>query len=427
MKIMTTIEKVIYLRKKYKISQEELVRGKVARSYLAMVETGTKPLGKNLLNIIVENFNTIFEERGIKRRVTKEELLKTKEEQITEFCDKYLELLNNDLTDEEFENYRKDIEEVFFAEYSPKNKTRIFKKIAEIFYNNFEYNLAKNYYLRTINDAIQIKDYDSLSEILSNLSRIYNIIEEYSEFLDLQVLLTNQIKYLNFDEKLKILFNFILLYIKTENYEKALEYISILKKDIYAPEDEFELELLKAECLINLGKKKKANSIYRGLLIKFSNTNQKLICNSKLALLAVDSGDNVKLKYYLRKAKVLLKTIEDEDNLTAPHVLDSIMNFAEIYRVVNSAKDAIRHYEFVLKLCDESLSNESIAIKAKVIKSLLSLYGGQDFKKVKELEKIYFDSLIHYANHAVLNMDFIDFYYRNNHFYEVERFLKLFK
>ena len=63
MTVLSPIEKLIALRKKYKISQKDLAGDHISRSHLAMIETGKNRLNEHIAQIIVDSFNSILEKR----------------------------------------------------------------------------------------------------------------------------------------------------------------------------------------------------------------------------------------------------------------------------------------------------------------------------------------------------------------------------
>ena len=83
-------EKLLRLRKKYKITQGELVGEDITRVFLGMIEIGKRSLTEKTAKLLCKNFHKIFEERGITDRISLADLMKTKEKQAIEFLNEML-------------------------------------------------------------------------------------------------------------------------------------------------------------------------------------------------------------------------------------------------------------------------------------------------------------------------------------------------
>ena len=113
---LTPEEKIAYLRKKYKLTQNDLSSIEIKRQFIGMIEIGKRGLTKNTAEIICKNFNLALKNKNINDHITVEFLLETKEEQALKKLSKMME--NNKI--------RSDLEiDIYFSELKGSNQKKI--------------------------------------------------------------------------------------------------------------------------------------------------------------------------------------------------------------------------------------------------------------------------------------------------------------
>ena len=162
-------EKLLRLRKKYKITQGELVGEDITRVFLGMIEIGKRSLTEKTAKLLCKNFHKIFEERGITDRISLADLMKTKEKQAIEFLN---EMLKSEIN---ISNENLWIIEEALYELEPKERSEFCEKLYIRFKNRERYTLAREYLLKSFHGVRKIKNLkDKLQDmffICENISR----------------------------------------------------------------------------------------------------------------------------------------------------------------------------------------------------------------------------------------------------------------
>lgn len=395
MDILSPVEKLIHYRKMYKISQEELVRNSIARSYLAMIESKRKKLNNKVATILVENFNTILKEKEINFSLSLEYLLEEKETQISKITETMFLKLNSQNVDEISFNADK----LFLEEDSVENKKKIYFAIANIYFSSNNYQKANFYFNAILADLIKNNDDKQFEEAVIKICKCNLQLENFEE----NILFRNKIHKFTADfskEGLKEL-KFILAICgqKTGKCKNSVEIFKELEKSCELDKI-FELKMLQAECFINSENFEDATSVYRGSLLKFKSKNKKFIVNYKLLKLSRLQNDDEKSELYLRKISNLLNEINSSD----------IEDFDEILLVIalsskelGKRKKALNYFQQLLEI---SNNND---IKIKAIFYAIDLLRKQEIKQLQLLETIYFQ-LLNDTKCFNLGYKFIDFY-----------------
>ena len=403
MAILSPVEKLIALRKKYKINQKDLAGDQISRSHLAMIETGKNKFNENTAKIIVENFNKIFQEKNIPVRVTLEELMESKQKQIEKLKLNFLKQLEKDGT---IESIISDIES-YASEYDIQTKITLYEKIGNIFFEKENFHRAASFYLRILNDLIIIRDSKTLGKISLSLIRIYLQTENFQAAVDLENLIKSEINYFSLSEKSIILFNFGCIFDSLKDHKKALEYFNDVEQYISDPNQYFDIKNYQALSFADLGDYDNSTSIYRSLMLKYKDINHKMIINNNLLYISRLENNTDKIKFYLRKCKKLIALINLDD--VSKYTFEQILfEIGETSLILNKKKDAIVYF---LKLCDEK-TKRNLNFKFSAIRYLLTILTKKDLETVQKIENFYFE-ILKREKRMELSFDFIDFYMKN--------------
>lgn len=215
-------EKLLRLRKKYKITQGELVGDDITRVFLGMIEIGKRSLTEKTAKLLCKNFHKIFEERGIKDKISLDELMKTKEEQALEF-------LNNMLMSEiNISNENLWIIEEALYELEPRERSEFCEKLYIRFKNRARYTLAREYLLKSFHGIRKVKN------LLEKLNDMFFICEQLN---DPQGSIYTYKKFSSWlpKEKLnpeteKLKYSYAKSLVDAKEYEEALKVINFLYK-----------------------------------------------------------------------------------------------------------------------------------------------------------------------------------------------------
>ncbi|ADO83687.1 helix-turn-helix domain-containing protein [Ilyobacter polytropus] len=403
MAILSPVEKLIALRKKYKINQKDLAGDQISRSHLAMIETGKNKFNENTAKILVENFNKIFKERNIPEKVKLEELMESKKEQIEKLKIDFLKKLEKEDT---IEPVISDIES-YASEYDIQTKITLYEKIGNIFFEKENFHRAASFYLRILNDLIIIRDSKTLGKVSLSLIRIYLQTENFQAAVDLENLIKSEIISFLLPEKSIILFNFGCIFDSLKDYNRALEYFCQVEEYISDSDQYFDVKNFQAISSADLGKYDNSISIYRSLMLKYKDINRKIIINNNLLYISRLENNSDKIKFYLRKCKKLIELV-DLDKFSNYTFEQIIFEIGETSLLLNKRKDAITYF---LKLCDEK-TKRNLNKKFSSVRYLLTLFTKKDLETVKKIEKFYF-TLLKREKRLEIAFDFIDFYMKN--------------
>lgn len=416
MNILSPNEKVVFLRKKFKISQNELTMGKFSRSYLGMVEIGKTNFNENFASNIVENFNSILKQRNIDFRITLDFLMKSKVEQIKEIAADFIERIENDI---DFETVASEIEN-FIGEYSLDIKIELYKKLADKLYLDLKFNRALFYYLRIFNDVLISRNYDILSKVSLNIVRISYNLEKHDEVIRIEKIIKHLLK--NFDEegRIRISYNFGITFYKVDNFSQALKYFDKFLKFNKSSENSqkesrnFKGYLMKARTLVGLREYQNAINILRSLLKTYYEHEKKVHTNMYLMLTYVEMNEMEKVKYYFRKNRKLIEEYGHE--VFADELLMHFFELGKTALYLNRNEIAIKYFEKALDIKIEYLDvtyELVLDYRLNSIKNLLNLYSKRDLAKVEKLFEKYLE-ITKLSSNFKAGYNFIKYYNKYN-------------
>jgi len=418
MAILSPVEKLIALRKKYKINQKDLAGDQISRSHLAMIETGKNKFNENTAKILVENFNKIFKERNIPEKVKLEELMESKKEQIEKLKIDFLKKLEKEDT---IEPVISDIES-YASEYDIQTKITLYEKIGNIFFEKENFHRAASFYLRILNDLIIIRDSKALGKVSLSLIRIYLQTENFQAAVDLENLIKSEIFSFLLPEKSIILFNFGIIFDSLKDHNKALEYFNLVEEYISDSDQYFDVKNYQALSFADLGDYDKAISIYRSLMLKYKGTSKKLMISDNLMYISKLENNTDKIKFYLRKCKNIISKENDLNQFYLFGLEQAEFSIAETAALLNKKNESLNFY---LKICEDK-TPRNVQLKFKAIRSILNMANKKMIFEIIKLEQLYF-KLLERDLELSIGYEFINFYLRENLKKEQEEFIKKIK
>jgi len=219
-KIPSSGDKIVQLRKKYKLTQKELAGDEVDRTLVSYVENGKINLSEKTAIAIVKNVNRVFEARNIDNKLTIADIYVDMEEQV--------QLV--------LEGYIKDLEELVRIKGSIDNGLII--KIEE-FMSNKEISWDKAYIYELMGDVLSNKAKDRF-----NGSYIF-----YSKAFDFYTLINEELRVRKLT--VKIAKNRISI----GEYEDAIKYITLLLCTTDESEDAYQHHIYYYWAKANMGLK----------------------------------------------------------------------------------------------------------------------------------------------------------------------------
>lgn len=394
--ILNSNEKIIFLRKKYKITQKELCKNLLSCSNLSYIEKGKINLSNKKAEIITDNFNSIFEKRSIEKQISKDWLLETVDSQISKEIDNLIKNLYflNDPSE-----LIKKTEDIFLKFSSPENKIKLLFVLGNFNYKSKNYLKAKYYYENLLEIALQFTKYKIFSISLLFLLRINFYINKHFD---------SKVLYHNYYSKIKtpskelegmIVYNFALAFQFLSQYGLAIELYSKVSDYTIKESILSNTEINTSICLQEIKEYESAINILRRLIFKTSNSYLKMKALCNIVSCSRKKNDLVLCKTTIIKLEKVIKNFNDTDLLQVYYTLGLGYLYLEDYKL------AINSFESEIKL-GIKLTNINFDPNKYLesIKYLLILYKKQNLNKIIELKKI-----ILKIPQELLSLDFVLF------------------
>lgn len=404
-------EKLIRLRKKYKITQKELAGKEITRVFIGMIEVGKRGFTRKTGKILCKNMNDILRSKEIKDRIDLEYLMETKEEQAKEYLIKLVE--NIDKTT--IVNSLWDVDQAIF-ELNTEEKISWNIKIGDILRDMEERLEAKRYYKDSL---VGNRDIKMVEEQILEIARLNYYLNDFKD----TILTVNKLKVHIVKEKtdltLKIMYNYAYALYKEKDYKKALKEFKELLIRFKDNEFEFDIKNMIGVCYEQIGEFTKGIEHYESLK-KGRGKEEELIILGNLLSIAIKTNDKGYLDKIYQKMKLLFLT-----NLK----IDDIFNFeltlllAKGAKALGELKESKKYY---LKIFAEEenlkFKNKS---KLKAMSELLRILTKEDYLTVKGLELKYFN-LIKNEKSCYVVLEFINYYQKNNYKNDLNNTLETF-
>jgi transcriptional regulator with XRE-family HTH domain len=371
-------EKLLALRKKYKITQGELVGKDITRVFLGMIEIGKRSLTEKTAKILCKNLHNILLSKGIKENISLTELMKTKEEQAIEF-------LNNMLLSEiDISNENLWIIEEALYELKPKEREEFCEKLYIRFKTRKRYALARDYLLKSFHGVRKIKD------LRTKLIDMFHICEELQDpqgAIYIYKKFCNNLDRNKTEEKYDVLtYSYARALVEVESYDLALEIAKQLLKKSKDDDSIYIFRNLIAE--IYRKQKRDEDSIKEYTsLVKGKEAIHKCLGYGEIIKIAIDENNRDLIKKYYEKCKSNFSE-HFEYNY---ELLDILCTLAKGATALGKLKDAKSHYMEALVVA-HSLENIDHK-KIEIISDLLDIVDKSDFYSVQSIEKEYLELL----------------------------------
>ena len=352
---LTPEEKIVYLRKKYNLTQNDLSSIEIKRQFIGMIEIGKRGLTKNTAEIICKNFNLALKNKNINDQITVDFLLETKEEQALKNLSKIIE--NEDI--------RNDLEiDIYFSELRGINQKKIAFLLGEFYLKLKEIKLSKKYF------EIALFLYKPLEniDIILQLTRIYYYLDQFKETVDLVKNYTFTLLKDSNETNFKILYNYAYSLYKINNFEDSIDIFNKLLKITEDGDLIFKIKNMLAIIYYSkLGKIRKALNIYTSIF-EISNNENKLVIYGNYLELWLLAKKGVDVEQTILDIENFLKNYET----TPDHLFKIYILLAKSYYELNQQEDSYYYYMEALKIPD----NKFILIEKKyqILLELLDLF-----------------------------------------------------
>lgn len=375
-------EKLLALRKKYKITQGELVGDDITRVFLGMIEIGKRSLTEKTAKLLCKNFHKILKDQGINDQISLTELMKTREEQAIEFLN---EMLKSEIN---ISNENLWIIEEALYELRPKERSEFCEKLYLRFKNRERYELARDYLLKSFHGVRKIKD---LKEKLLDMFICCEKINDPKCFITIYRKFSPTFEKEKFSlqvEQLK--YSYAKSLVDIGEYDEALEIAKNLYRKTKDDHILFISRKLIAKILKAKGKLDDSVKEYTSLA-KGRDPEDKCLAYCEVIKIALDADDKELLKKYYDKCKDNFVTTNENNENEVRDTLTILFILARAAKILGKVKDAKTYYmeALVLGRSLKGVENERVTI----IGELFDVVDKSDFYSVQSIENEYLELL----------------------------------
>lgn len=360
------------LREKYDISQNELALGTIDRTLLSKLENNKRVLTEPILNTIIDNFNSILNEKRINTIISKEDFLSEfvlygkvleKNPKLDEILSIYENLMDgkNDLIDKT----------KLHIIYSLGNKLMQFKEYIKT-YNLF------TVYLRNF---LEIIDISIVEMVILNITRCILYSGKYNYIYSIEYEIKNYINKCSYEISIKIYYNTYICNNELRHFKKCYNYIKFLSEK--TKETDFGIEIELAAILKNLKKYDKALDKYKKMLKIFKKPDEQVWININIAYLLFETSRLEKVNKNIIEIKKILETKEtDIEYLSQRYKI-----LGEFYYKINKKRQAKEYYIKSLKEYDKYKPRDPYPpLYYELIENLIKLLDKKDVSVFKLIE-----------------------------------------
>lgn len=408
---LSPAEKLLALRKKYKITQGELVGDDITRVFLGMIEIGKRSLTEKTARILCKNLDKILKKKGIKENIQINELMKSKEQQAIEYLDDFFKQEKISIEESIW-----NIEEALY-EISEVDRVKYCLQLFDKFLNLKEFKIARNYLLKSM---YRMRKVEVIESRLIKMFEINEILGDYRKSILVYRMFKEELEEekLSFDLE-KVFFHYSKALIECEEYDEAFKYLNILMKKVKDDDFIYEIRKVIAKGLWKmndlLGSAKEYTSLAKGRSIQ-----DKVEAYSHVIEIALELDDQLLLKKFYDKcrANYELKSIQNEELIF--EVLISLAKGAKKLEKIKDSKAL-----FMEALVVGKSNNLSIDKRMNIISELFQIFEKSDFFSVQSIEKEYF-SLLKEKKDYMPAVKILEYYY-NTLPAEIEKKFKVFE
>lgn len=407
---LSPAEKLLALRKKYKITQGELVGDDITRVFLGMIEIGKRSLTEKTAKILCKNFDEILRKKGIKEKIDIVELMKSKEIQAIEYLDDFFKQENVSIEESIW-----NIEEALY-EISETDRTKYCLQLFDKFVSLKEYKIARNYLLKSMH---RLKKADVIESRLLKMFEVNEIIGDYKRSIFVYRIFKEQLDKEKLSANLeKVFFHYSKALIECGEYDEAFEFLKLLMKKVKDDDFIYEIRKVIAQGFWKMGELLLAAKEYTSLA-KGRRVQDKVEAYANVIKIALEAKDLALLKKFYDKCKA---------NYDLGALQDEKLNFEVLIALAKGANKLEKTKDskalFMEALMLGKNNNFSIEKRMEIISELFQIFEKSDFFSVQSIEKEYF-SLLKEQKDYMPGIKILEYYYKTLPA-EIEKKFKMF-
>ncbi|URZ04058.1 helix-turn-helix transcriptional regulator [Clostridium felsineum] len=381
--ILSVGDKLKNLRKKYNLSQDDIVGNEITRNLISQIEHNKANLTVSVANVILKNLKLISKKNKIDIDINLDYLLENEKSQAIKILDKYIKELK-DLSiykDAIFTSKLFEAEE-FLVNWDLKDKKlAIFELAGDFFCNTNDLYNSSIYYEKAKALISTTKPNHHIISILRKLSTVYFYMGRYEDDIKCCDFALNQFKNMKEDYQYIFVYNSALCYMKLNKFDIALKrFVSIEKQLKKVHTDKYyEVILQKAVCLHELKEYDKSLKLLYKILEIVGKDNYKkyiiILLNICDVYISIDNFDKVR---EILNSIVEYKSHLDENFLYLPEIYFEI---GKIYKEINLIEKAEEYFLGALKYTKNTIR---FHLEPDILCELVNIYISSNHK-----DKIY--------------------------------------
>jgi len=196
--ITTSAEKIIRLRKKYRLTQSDLAGASLNRTLISYIENKKINLTESAALMIAENVNQILEARDVDTKITKDELIVDMDAEIQNLSSRYIMKLKQLIADKEAisNEFLIEVEEFLYDKAILDGKGDIFELVGDAYKNTRPPQREHSYiyYVKAFEAYVLSNSFDRLAEIVIKIGDNRIESKEYHDLIKCMTLFVGAVK-----------------------------------------------------------------------------------------------------------------------------------------------------------------------------------------------------------------------------------------
>lgn len=285
-------QKIKRIRKMLGITQRKLGATFVTRSMISQLENEKSKLTPYLAMKLSKRINEIADKEEIDLNIDSSFLLESMEMQAIRILENDLrELKILKMSDKQLEFNEKIIEvEKKLEKIDLYDKVKLYELSADFYFEKYDFEEAEVYILKCLKMVVRNRDEKSTIKLIAKLMRIYGSMEKYKAVISLAAYVNKLISkqhVIEADIIKNIYFDQALALKKLGEYDKCIELLNKIRVNFSINKKKIlDMDMLEANCYLELQDYKKVEQIYLRILNKSVDIDYNLIAALACANLA---------------------------------------------------------------------------------------------------------------------------------------------
>lgn len=350
-KIFTPGDKLRFIRKKYKLKQDELSGTYITRNMISMIETNKAALNPTTAKILLDNLYTICTEKNLECTATLDDLLESPNTQVRTVVLEFINTLADTPELVETSLYNGDyLEIVLLLDQHGllKEKALLHETIAKYYVSHKSYEKAYLYYLMAFECLPRTLEDDTFSDLTLQIMKCCYHLKDFLSALNyahiLSIYKPKIADYILYPIKHYV----ILCHKHLREYDKTLIELDFYMDKFYTqlkqnPDRRIQLLLLKGECFKEIRRYPEALNTYQQILKIYDLALEYQIMATLPIIHIHIASENLPLAYHLLEETLPLITTYEKVSYKH-HLIEIYINLAQIYENLGYNTSSLEYY-----------------------------------------------------------------------------------